>query len=246
MDAYREFALVYDALMQDAERERWVEYINKLLGDGEKRIADCACGTGEISIGLSKLGHRVTGIDISESMLAQAAEKVRRTGLGAEIPLVCQDMRTFRLHRQMDAVISTCDGVNYLTSSKDMGMFFNAAYAALKPGGLLLFDISSRYKLQSILGNNTFTLDEEDNAYIWRNTYDEKTKLIAMELTFFAREKDGSFRRFKEEHIQRAHEQNEIESDLLESGFKDICVYDAFTLDAPSPQAQRLQFAAVK
>ena len=240
---YNEFAAVYDALMRDVDRSKWIEYLIKLLAGNNKRVVDCACGTGEISIGLAKAGHIVTGVDISEAMLAVAAEKARAAGFN--IPFVCQDMCALALHRRVDAVISTCDGVNYLDSVEEMKRFFDAAHRALVPGGMLLFDISSRYKLQSVLGNNVFTLDEEDISYIWRNAYDAKTECVRMDLTVFTR--DGAmFRRFREEHIQRAHSRQEVMQALAEGGFEDISVYAAFTFKAPSDTAQRLQFVAVK
>ena len=240
---YNEFAAVYDALMRDIDRPKWTEYMLDLLGKERLRVVDCACGTGEISIGLAQAGHIVTGVDVSEAMLAIAAEKARKAG--ANIPFVRQDMRALLLHRRVDAIISACDGVNYLDSIQAMKEFFRVAHKALLPGGMLLFDISSRYKLQSVLGNNVFTLDEEDVSYIWRNTYDAKTGRIRMDLTVFARE-GVLFRRFREEHIQRAFSRQEVELALAESGFEDIRVYAAFTQKAPAETAQRLQFMAVK
>ena len=78
-------------------------------------------------------------------MLAAAQEKMRRMGL--RIPFVQQDMRALRTHRKMDAVVCCCDGVNYLTGPDDLGAFFRSAHACLRDGGLLLFDVSSAYKL---------------------------------------------------------------------------------------------------
>jgi hypothetical protein len=133
--------------------------------------------------------------------------------------------------------------VNYLTSTKAAEEFFRAAYAALKPGGLLLFDVSSRYKLSSVLGNNLFAQDDGDIAYIWRNAYDETSKLLEMNLTFYVRE-GGTYRRFAETHIQRAHSQRELEGVLYRVGFVDIHVYTAFTREKPADTCERIQFVA--
>ena len=38
----------------------------------------------------------------------------------------------------MDAVLATCDGVNYLTGPDDLGAFFRSAHACLRDGGLLI------------------------------------------------------------------------------------------------------------
>ena len=40
------------------------------------KVLDLACGTGDLSIELSKRGLKVTGVDISEGMLEKGREKV--------------------------------------------------------------------------------------------------------------------------------------------------------------------------
>lgn len=138
---YGKFAGLYDPLMKDVDYDRWAEYIASFLPEGSLRIADCACGTGEITIRLAKMGYTLTGIDISEDMLRIAAEKARKSAL--KLPFICQNMAELQLHRPQDAIVCACDGVNYLDSLEQVGRFFSAAYAVLKPNGLLLFDISS-------------------------------------------------------------------------------------------------------
>ena len=237
---YSNFARVYDSLMESVDRKAWLEYIISLFGDAKiERVADCACGTGALSIPLAKRGYKVTGLDASEEMLRIAAGNARAERVN--VPFVCQDMRRLALHRPADAVL----GVNYLTL-KGAESFFANAYAALREGGMLLFDISSRYKLSTILGNNTFAEDESAAAYIWKNAYDEQTKQIQMELTLFEKQADGRYVRFNESQIQRAHSQREMEGALKRAGFERIEAFDAFTFDAPNEKSERIQFRAIK
>lgn len=245
MQSYGKFAAVYDGLMRDVDREAWAAYIISLLGAGRGTVVDCACGTGELTLRLARAGYAVTGQDVSPEMLAVAAEKARMARLN--IPFIRQDMRKLSLHRRVDAIVSACDGVNYLASRTALSEFAQAAYASLKPGGLLLFDASSRYKLSTVLGNNTFALDEADSAYIWQNAYDPETKLIRMDLTFFTRMGEGeAYERFTEEHLQRAHSEREIRAALTGAGFETVEAYEAFTQNAPTETSERLQFAAKK
>ncbi|MDO5112544.1 MAG: methyltransferase domain-containing protein [Clostridia bacterium] len=227
--------------MRDVAYDAWAAYLCTLLPDGGQ-VADCACGTGEIALRLSKAGYAVTGIDISREMLAVAQEKAREAG--RRIPFVCMDMRKLQLHKPVDAIVCACDGVNYLTAREGVQAFFAAAYACLKPGGRLLFDVSSRYKLSTVLGCNTFAEDDEAQAYIWKNCYDPENKLLEMRLTFFAKEGEA-YTRFCETHIQRAHSQTELVHALIQAGFT-ADAYAAFTTDAPKADTERIQFAAVK
>ena len=242
MSEYDNFAPVYDRLMSDVDYDAWAEYIYAMLEcERAKRVVECACGTGEIGLRLAKKGLDMTCTDISREMLERASEKARR--MGVKPVFACMDMRKLCVHRPADAVISACDGVNYLASPSDMSMFFDAAYAALKKDGLLLFDISSRHKLRDIIGGNTFASDEEDAAYIWSNTYDDVSKLCEMRLTVFER-RGELYEKYEETHIQRAHSVAETENRLKKAGFELIGAYEAFTLRACDDSSERIQFAA--
>ncbi len=247
MESYERFAHIYDALMNDVDYDKWAEYVISFLvknyGDKKINILECACGTGAVTIRMAKRGYNIIGSDLSEDMLEVASEKARRNRLN--IHFIRQDMTCISLHKRVDAVISCCDGVNYLTSREKLLKFFSSAYDALKDNGLLLFDISSRYKLSTILANNTFGENQEDNAYIWKNIYDETNKLIEMNLTFFSR-KGELFERFSETHIQRAHSVREISGALNDAGFELVGVYNAFTLDEADDKSERIQFVAKK
>ena len=67
----------------------------------------------------------------------------KRLEKGLKIPFVCQDMRELELHRQVDAVLIMCDGINYITDHEDIDRVFYLIYNILRPGGVLLFDIST-------------------------------------------------------------------------------------------------------
>lgn len=240
---YTDFAYVYDLLMQDVDYRTWADRYISLLPPGTKRVTECACGTGAITVFLAQRGLRVTGLDLSESMLQLAMEKSRNMGL--IIPYVRQDMRFLSVPRPQDAVLATCDGVNYLLTEADALAFFTSARAALKDGGRLLFDISSEYKLQNILGSNTLTLDEEDAAYIWQNTWDDKTRTVQMDLTIFVRQKEnGFFRRLQESQVQRAWSTDELGEMLTRAGFADIRFFGGMTDMPPALAEQRIFICA--
>lgn len=244
---YGGFAKLYDSFMDDVDYPAWAGYVSALLKEGEtpaKRVFECGCGTGSVSVELKREGYDITSSDLSEKMLAAAAEKARSRGV--KMPFIKADMKNFELHRPVDAVIACCDCVNYLTADEDALAFFNASYNALKTGGKLLFDVSSAYKIGTVLKNNCFSDSREDRAYFWTNSYDEKTRLIEMELELFLRADGGLYERFSETHIQRAYTESELASLLKEAGFTNIRVYEALTFASPRGESQRLQFTAEK
>ena len=244
---YQDFAEVYDSLMGDVDYNGWADFycrIMNIYGLKEGRICECACGTGNLTLPLYRRGFSMTGVDMSQEMLFQAAQKARKAG--AAIPFVCQDMRKLTLHRQMDAVLATCDGVNYLLRDEDALAFFQAAYRALRPGGGLFFDVSTPWKLKESLGNRIICEDREDITYMWQNRFSEKTGIVNMHLCIFVRQKDGSYRRMDEEQKQRAHTAESLTALLRKAGFSQISVYGNDRPAAPAAHEMRWHFAAMR
>lgn len=245
MNQYGSFAHWYDRMMHDVDYTAWAEYIDSFLKEaGAKTVLDCACGTGRITVLLASAGYIITGSDASEDMLMEARAGALKKGLKS-LPFVCQNLQSLSVHHPVDAVICTCDGVNYLTDPDDVIGFLESASRVLRPGGLLLFDISSPYKFAKILADRTFTEVEDDYAYIWSNMFDPESMLCEMDLTFFVKE-HGLYRRFSEQHLQRAYTEEELTKLLVRNGFYVRGVYDAFTRDPIRPDSERFQFAAIK
>ena len=242
-EAYSAFAAGYDRMMGDVDYDGWADYIDGFLREaGARSVLECACGTGSLTVRLARRGYAVTGSDLSEDMLMVARQKALDAGLRF-LPFVCQDMRRIVLHKPVDAVISACDGVNYLLDGVED--FFCAANRALKPGGRLLFDVSSAYKLSTILGNNTFAATGADWAYIWENQYHPRLDRVDMLLTGFLKQ-GQTYARFEERHSQRAYAEEALRRSLHSCGFGDVQVYEAFTRNAPTSTAERIQFTARK
>jgi len=245
---YQEFAQVYDALMNDVDYPAWAAHYLALMrrhGVVPGALAECACGTGSFTVELAARGIAVTGVDSSADMLRVAADKARTRGM--TIPFVQQDMRALALHRPVDAVLATCDGVNYLCgTTQGVGAFFAAAYAAIKPGGGLFFDVSTPHKLAHVLGDAFFGGNDAGVSYLWQNRYDPARALLEMELTGFVREADGRYRRFDETHVQHAHSARELERWLAGAGFPRVHMYGERTFEPPRPSDQRWHVAALK
>lgn len=245
MSAYEDFAGLYDVLMDDVDYDAWAAYYLELIalaGIVPKSVCDCACGTGSMSVRFAARGLRVTGVDLSGEMLARAQEKARRFGVQAMF--VRQDICALRLPRPVDALVCACDGVNYLLDDARVAAFFKSAREALRPGGALAFDISSPWKLRNTLGDAFFGEDREDVTYLWSNRFDAAARTVTMDLTFFARETDGRYRRFDEIHVQKAHEPAALQALLEANGFTDVRVFGNRTFDPPKFDEPRIHILA--
>ncbi|TQQ85516.1 class I SAM-dependent methyltransferase [Peptacetobacter hominis] len=248
MEQYRDFAFIYDELMNDVDYDKWVDYVEEIIkkeGAQVQNILELACGTGNMTIPLTKKGYDIAGIDISREMLEVALEKAEKEGV--ELVLLQQDIAELDFDvENLDCVLCACDGFNYITYDDDLENVFTKVHELLKPGGIFIFDISSYYKLSEILGNNIYGENREDVAYMWRNCFDPEENLVEMELAFFVKDEDGKFDRFEEIHQQRAYTEEEIIDILSDSGFEDIKVYSDFEFESPKEDSERLFFVCRK
>jgi ubiquinone/menaquinone biosynthesis C-methylase UbiE len=72
-------------LFADVEREAWCRLLQRILGDEPRRVLDVGTGTGFLALRAAELGHDVTGIDISDAMLAQAETAAARAGVSVRL-----------------------------------------------------------------------------------------------------------------------------------------------------------------
>lgn len=248
MEQYSDFAFIYDELMNEVDYNEWVEYIEKIIEKENtkvKNILELACGTGNLTIPLTKKNYDIAGIDISDEMLSVAKQKAEREGI--ELVLLQQDITELDFEiTNLDCVLCACYGFNYITYDEDLENVFEKSYELLREDGLFIFDISSYYKLSSILGNNMYGENREEISYMWQNYFDEDENLVEMELAFFVKDENGKFDKFEEVHQQRAYTQEEITEMLKSVGFNSIKIYSDFTFESPNKESERIFFVCKK
>jgi len=262
MEAYNSFAHVYDQMMADMPYDQWYSFtkaiIDKQLSSKSPfTIVDLGCGTGRITKELAKDGHKVTGIDLSSSMLEVAKQSEAafmeqlklKTGQGhlyEPIHWKQQNMAQWSTEGQVDLVVSYCDSVNYLLHEDELLALFYNTYEALKPSGVFIFDCHPISRFEQYAQDQPFAYDDGEFSYIWFSHYDEEDAIIEHELTIYAQEADGRYRRIDETHVQRAYSVKWLEQALREVGFKSIEIYEDFTLKHATAKAKRLFFVVKK
>jgi SAM-dependent methyltransferase len=102
-------------------------------------LLELGCGTGRIAIPLAGRGHAVTGIDRSESMLAEA----RRKGAAAGVAIDWQyaDMPSFALGRQFKLAIIANNALCHLLTLADFEQSMAAIRSHLVEDGRLIIDV---------------------------------------------------------------------------------------------------------
>lgn len=111
-------------------------------------IVELGCGSGRITVPLAAMaeeaGLRITGVDVSQDMLAQAEQKLSElpAGCRARVHLVSEDIRTFRAAPPVDLVIVPCSTLAHVLELDDQLAVWRSAHGSLRPGGRFVVDLT--------------------------------------------------------------------------------------------------------
>ena len=239
MNAYHALAASYDRLTSDVDYEATVAFYREILrreGLKPRTAVDLACGTGSVARILAADGLQVTGVDLSEEMLTEAARKAQ--GMKNPPLYVHQRLERLALPRGVDLAVCALDSLDYLTSPEDGRQAIFRVYRALNPGGIFLFDVNTPEKLRAMDGQ--VFLDEDDDVYcVWRGEFDEESNICSYGMDLFQRRGAVWVRSF-EEHREYAYSQEQLTSYLEAAGFTHIAVYADRRFEAPGAGAQRV------
>lgn len=224
--------------MYDLDYEKIYKFIREVLGKKSlepELILEMACGTGGLTEKLAR-DYKIHAFDLSDDMLSVCENKIRSKNL----KLFKQNMVGFSAPASYDAIFSVGDSLNYVTDEKDFEAAIKSSYDHLKDGGIFIFDLNTEYKFKNI---PPVTVDEvEDVLYLWENIYDEEEKLNTYGVNFFRNIKDNDYKRFYEEHLERAYDLPFVKNLLEKTGFKDIEVYDDYEFKEVRDETSRYTF----
>lgn len=111
--------------------------------DAGGTVLELGVGTGRIALRAAKAGTRIVGLDLSETMLAQAAE--RRAALPKKaqgnLELVRGDMRRFAFDERFALISCPFNAFQHMYTREDAEACLAAVRTHLAPDGLFLFDV---------------------------------------------------------------------------------------------------------
>jgi 2-polyprenyl-3-methyl-5-hydroxy-6-metoxy-1,4-benzoquinol methylase len=144
---------------------------DEVFADQPLNILDLGCGPGLYASRLAKLGHSVTGIDISERSIEYAKKEAKRNNLN--IKYIYNNYLEINYDEAFDVVLLIYCDFGALTNS-ERDVLLEKIYKSLKPGGLFIFDVFTN-KNRSESGNNK-KWDVYENGFWCENPYLELTQ----------------------------------------------------------------------
>lgn len=186
---------------------------------------------------------------LSEAVLrsdedAVKIEEMLQEENASNILYLLQDMREFELYGTVRAIISICDSMNYILEEEDLLQVFRLVNNYLDPKGVFIFDMNTRYKYASMLGETTITENREEGSFIWENYFDEEEDINQYDLTLFIREEGDLYRKYEETHYQRVYDLDTVKCLLKEAGMEFVAAYDAFTKEPVREDSERIYIIA--
>lgn len=251
MDAYTDFASVYDRFMDETPYEQWSQNVKNVLyeyGIKDGLVLELGCGTGNMTELLADMGYDMIGVDYSQEMLNIASDKKEKSG--HDILYLNQDMRDFELYGTVKAVVSVCDSVNYLLEKEELIACFKLVNNYLDPKGIFFFDFNTNYKYETVIGDTVIAENRDDCSFIWENFYDPEEMINEYDLTIFVKVEDKHgddlYRKFEETHFQRGYNIDEVAECIEKSGMIFVKAYDADTLGDVTEESERIYVIAME
>jgi 2-polyprenyl-3-methyl-5-hydroxy-6-metoxy-1,4-benzoquinol methylase len=138
-ELFQDYADKYDNVSFTSGTRGEVDFIEQEIDFNKSSlILDIGCGTGRHSLELARRGYKVTGIDLSASMIGKAIKMAQEENL--TIDLHIRDARDLNFRESFDLVIMICEGAFPLMESDEMNYsILKNACLSLKQGGKLIF-----------------------------------------------------------------------------------------------------------
>jgi len=238
-DAFTDVAEYYDELMAPVPYKSWVDYVEAILGRlnaTPQDVLDLCCGTGQVGAEMIRRGYSVIGADLAESMVRRCGER------SPNLAAVVMDATRLGLRaNSLDLVVSLYDSLNYIVEPEGLQRCFEGVSRALRPGGLMIFDLNTARALRVGLFTQNNVNSTEPLEYHWKSHWDEERKLCKVDMRFRWRG-PGERVEFTETHYERAYEQEEVREMLAHAGMETLHIFDAYSFREPGVFSNRVYY----
>ncbi len=245
MESYNAFAPFYDRFQKQIDyRARAALFDGLIRGAGVKPglLLDLACGTGSLSIELSRLGYDVIGVDASPEMLSVAQQKA--ADAERQILFLCQRMERLDLYGTVTACVCALDSLNHLTEEAAFSRAVGRVSLFLEPGGVFVFDLNTPYKHRTLLSDRTYVYEDDGALCLWQNETKGDTTRITLD--FFREQAGGLWRRSGESFCERAYDEETVRRVCVENSLRVLNVFADDRPDPPGERSERYLFVTQK
>ncbi len=232
---------MYEALA--GEYDRFVNWQNRLafeipfilkqldaLGKGSNlHVLDAACGTGMHAIEIARHGYTSAGADLFPEMIKIARENALKAGVSIQFETAgFGELARFFPAGSFDALLCLGNSLPHLLTPQELSFALRDFAACLRPGGLLL--IQNR-NFDSVLAKHDRWMEPQsaekgNEQWVFERFYDfEPDGLIRFNIVTLKRTGQEEWRSEVSSTFLRPQKANELQAEVLQSGFEEVKVY---------------------
>ena len=144
---YTDLSAYYDLMCCDINylaQSNMVHRLQQLLGNGGNSHLDLACGTGPHIRHFIDYGYQCSGLDLNQPMLDLARARC------PEASFMLHNMASFTLAAPVDLITCFLYSMHYNPTVSALKQCLASVFAALSPGGLLIFNAVDKDKICNI------------------------------------------------------------------------------------------------
>jgi SAM-dependent methyltransferase len=234
-EAYGAFAYAYDKALGQrffAAASRVLDEVLAGYPTDKRTHLDIACGTGLVSAFFHERGWKSLGVDASTAMLQVAH--------GRTPHVVAADMRALPIRSTFARITCLFDSLNHLLDAADLAAAFQAARSVMAEDSLFVFDMNHPEIYPEVWGiADPYVAEGPDYHLEIATSYRVREKLGRAMVRGWAMT-GGERAQIREQHLQRAYDEDEIRLLLAQSGLEPLEVrhFDPYNesdvIDAPT------------
>jgi ubiquinone/menaquinone biosynthesis C-methylase UbiE len=220
-------------LTEERTREEALGAAALAEAEPDAEVLDCPVGFGRHALVLAEAGYRVTGLERSETQLAEAE---RRRG-DAEWPkLVRGDYRELPFEdASFDAVLNLFTSLGYLERDEDVGVL-REFRRVLRPGGALVVETMHRDRLARVFLPRTWDRLPNGSLFLQEREVDWVAGAVSTLHLVVTPEGERIERRF----VHHGYTATEWVAMLGEAGFSEIECFSDWAGESPPVPDRRL------
>jgi SAM-dependent methyltransferase len=186
-----------------------------------RAVLDLCCGPGRCAIALAERGFQVTGVDLTEFLLAKARQRAREAKVKVE--WIRRDMRDFSRPGAFDLILNMFTSFGYFEHADDDLAALRRMHDNLKPGGRCVIELACKEWLAREFQPTSSEMHEDGTLLVERRSIAADWTRVHNEWMLIQGDRA---RRFKFSHT--IYSGRELKDRMLAAGFARVQLFGGF------------------
>lgn len=244
MEFYEKLSQYYDEIFPLTKAK--ASFIQEKLPQGEKRVLDVGCATGDLAIFLAQQGYKVKAIDLDEEMIHQAKEKAKKQIVDIDFQIADMMELKEKLEKQtFDGIICIGNTLVHLKDEQEIENVIKQMYQLLNSGGMLILQIINYDRILEQHVQGLPLIETEHIRFERRYSVSEDEKTIYFKTTLEVKEQGETYK-MKNEVPLYPLQFGELREILEDVGFRLMEWYGNFKQEPYGPDSYAMIVAAKK